>query len=160
MAKRPKRYLKEDYGSRKRQLPVSLEFLKGVKFHAIIEDHSGAKVVRTIEVKAPSLKALIEKIKKHESEVEDLEQRCSELELEVTSLKSEYHEINSDYESLKVEFEKIFHNYKILYSRSEVGPDEKYMPSPKSYFNIMNESGIQFNTKPMQGGHPSLGKRR
>ena len=160
MAKKPKKYLKKDYGVRKLQMPKSLEFLNGVKFHAVIEDHSGPKVVRTIEIKPPSLKAIIDKVKKYERDVENLEEHCSELELEVDHLNDENIRINSDYEKLKEEFEKIFHNYGILYSRSEIGNDEKYVPSPKSYFNIMSESGMSFNTKPIQGGLPSLGKRK
>lgn len=160
MRKKLKKYLKKEYGVKKLQLPNSLAFLNDIKFHAIIEDYSGSKIVRTIEIKPPSLKALIDKIKKYEIDIGNLEEICSALEFENDYLKGENSEIHDYCKILKEENEKIRYNYEILYSRSNEGSDEKYVPSPKSYFNVMSDSGTAFNTKPIQGGLPSLGKRK
>ncbi|MDP5459600.1 hypothetical protein [Alishewanella sp. SMS8] len=54
------RFLKKEYGPKKLSLPKSLEFLSDVNFHAIIEDESSGRVIRTIEIKPTTLKRLVE----------------------------------------------------------------------------------------------------
>ncbi|GGN20740.1 hypothetical protein [Shewanella putrefaciens] len=54
------RFLKNEFGVRKLKLPESLEFLYGVRFHALVEERIGNRTVRTIEIKPTSLRRLVE----------------------------------------------------------------------------------------------------
>lgn len=57
-SKSVKRFLKREYGPRKIPLPKSLEFLSSVNFHAVVEDESSGRIIRTVEIKPTTLKRL------------------------------------------------------------------------------------------------------
>lgn len=61
-SKQIKRYMKSEYGPRKKQFPKSLDFLStsGINFYAITEDESSSRITRTIEIKPTTLKRLVE----------------------------------------------------------------------------------------------------
>lgn len=84
-----KRFLKKEFGPRKKQLPKSLDFLSSINFHAIVEDDSSGRTVRTIEVKPTTLKRLIA----HMEFLEDYLHESSEL---VKSLKSNIRKLRAD----------------------------------------------------------------
>lgn len=141
MAKRPKKFLKSDFGKKKLSLPKSLGFLKSFKFHSIIEDYSGKNTVRTVEVKPQTLKKLI-----------DTQEKYFDLNLEKLSFEELYKEQKQEYEALQKKHSEMLSNYEILYKLSNKLPDGNFVPSPTSYLNIMTESGINYNSKPLPGG--------
>ncbi|QYK05821.1 hypothetical protein [Shewanella zhangzhouensis] len=85
--KKTARFLRKEFGVRKRTLPESLKFLNDVCFHAVIEENVGNRTVRTIEMKPRSLKNLVSERDYYYEELFESKKSISHLKRLVKSLK-------------------------------------------------------------------------
>lgn len=107
-----KRFLKKEYGTNKKQLPKTLEFIakSNIDFYAIIEDEKTSRTVRTVELKPKVLKEIIDFIDELNSSITDKEKSIKKLRADKRAIKSE-NKIKTDnqekYYSLKKETENL-----------------------------------------------------
>jgi hypothetical protein len=160
MAKRPKRYLKSEFGIRKKALPVALTFVKDFNFHAIVEDSSGQKVKTIIEVKPLSLKKLINRVNDLTKNNLANEQEMDLIKAEMDLIKAENVKCKEFFELVMPYMKQLESNNEILLNELKKEPDLPYIRSQKNWQNIIEESGFIEFLPPVQGGLPSLGKRR
>ncbi|TAL64726.1 MAG: hypothetical protein EPN88_10525 [Bacteroidetes bacterium] len=160
MTTRKIRHLKSDFGPRKLPLPKGLEFLKGFNFYAIIEDNSGSRKKRLIEVHSSSLKKYIEN-------VSELKNQLSNNEHEIESITLENNEINSQLQEAVAVLVKaseyikaLEYNNEILRENLEKYPDLFHEKSIPNYSELIAKSVHKFNLQGFEGGLPSLGKRK
>lgn len=153
MAKKIKRFQKSEFGKRKLAFPKGFEFLEGFNFQAIVEDNSGLKVRRYVEVSPAALKKVVVLYRDASGMIDELRSSLSEL-----IQKNE--ELLSRLEAADKYIEKLEHNNELMMSRLNVGPDEEFEKSSQNFFDIIEERGIKPRGLPMQGGIPGLGRRR
>jgi predicted nuclease with TOPRIM domain len=149
MSKKQKRYIKSDFDSKKHPLPKTLEFLDGFNFHAVVEDSSGEKIKRIIEVTPASLKKTIRSAEK-----------ANEAAQKIDALTVENEELKNQLDEAIEHIRKLEHNNDVLMENLNHKPDIRHDRSPRNYFNVVNEAGVKTFGPPLQGGLPSLGKRK
>ncbi|WP_034293874.1 hypothetical protein [Herbaspirillum sp. RV1423] len=185
---RPKRLNASDFASHKSDLPKGFEFLKGFRFHSIMEYTVDGRAQRRIEVLPTTLRRTIE----HAAKVDQLERECAAYKQELKAQKNEYKKairirskeleeshvailknISDEKSLLENELTQIksAHRELIEFCRQLEENNEKILAneekeiqtrpdqrSPKNFFNKVDE-GAKFKGLPMSGGLPSLGKR-
>lgn len=150
MAKKLKRFLRADFVRGGRPLPRTLEFLRNIKFHALVEDSSGERIKRTVELLPRDVKVLAEGWHGYENAVK----KNNELAAENRSLDRELSEARRLIG--KLEF-----NNSVLMVRLAEKPDMRSKEkSQRNYFNVAEDAGFQPNGLALQGGLPSLGKKK
>lgn len=144
------RYYKRDFGKRVRLLPKKLEFLSNIPFYAITEcvlPDTGQHQIR-VEVLPGSMKKLAKSYVREKAIIKENESLVIEIE-----------EANTRILELEDYVAKQEHNINILLNK-----DSDTSPVPrsdiKSSLQIANEKGVDFQSRPLQGGLPSLGKKR
>ncbi|MDP5136693.1 hypothetical protein ORJ04_12115 [Rheinheimera baltica] len=101
-----KRFLKKEYSPKKMLLPKSLEFLSDINFHAIVEDESSGRVIRTVEIKPATLKRLIEDVDILLDCIEDRDDLIKRLRADNRQLRSDNKKLIENHEySRRLEFE-------------------------------------------------------
>lgn len=184
---RPKRLHASDLGSRNWDLPNGFEFLKGFRFHSIVEYAVADRLQRRIEVLPTTLRRTIERA----SKVDQLEQKYAMLERELIQqgkkhkkiLKRHNKELKDAHaaamafvgaEKLQLEAEvaqlKSAHrelaelcqqleknNAQLLANKIHPMQEQPEQRSQKTFFNVVDE-GAKFQGLPISGGLPSLGK--
>ena len=150
MAKKLKRFLRADFVQGGIPLPRTLEFLRNIRFHALVEDSSGKQIKRTIELLPRVVKALVEGLQDYENVIKsnnDLAARNRLLDMELAKAMQE----NKELELANG----------VLMERLAVVPDVKPREkSPRNYFNVAEDAGFQPNGLALQGGLPSHGKKK
>jgi len=143
------RHLRDKFRKGKKELPKGLDFLESVNFYAIAE-HSpaGKKKQRRVEFLPKSIKSIVSKAIEHDriaNELTKLQHRIEELQKTYDSTVSQYNDMKSNYDQL---VENI---------QDGVASLDK---SSANYINIAEKMGFISHGRPLQGGLPSLGKKR
>lgn len=143
------RHIRDKFRKGKKNLPKGLDFLEGINFYAIAE-HSptGKKKQRRIEFLPRSIKSLVSKAIEHDKIAEEL-----------TKLQHCIEELQEAYDHTVSQYNNIKSNYKILLENIQDGT-ASLDKSLANYLNIAEEMGFISQGRPLQGGLPSLGKKR
>lgn len=146
------RYKKSTYVSKRRKLPEQLEFLKGTNYFVIAEHKEGKRKQYFVEFRPKSIKNIIAKVK-----------NVQVLRTEADKLREIVKKLEQDNDALKAKDVLNQKVIKLLQSENEKNKNSKMNPrlkSPESFYSIMEKKGFQMTGPPIQGGLPSLGKKK
>jgi hypothetical protein len=145
-----KRTFKTEFGKRKNPLPKKLSFLSYVPFYAVTECKPPDSHIRQtrIEILPSSLKKISGSYQKYKELKKDHKQLLNKLE--------EAKSVSEEQKKRIKALEKT--NSQLLINLGE-GPDTP-KPQIKSYLQVAEETGFISRGRPLQGGIPSLGKKR
>ena len=160
MAQKIKRTLRKQAISEGSGLPSRLAFLKSIRFHSLVEDKTGSKTQFRVEVTARTLKSLLDELKTWKKKAEPNEQALTEAHASASKYRHELEQKTTDLERAINALGR--QNRTIEEYNAQLG--ERGVPkssSPfKSHLSVAEERGFKPNGRPLQGGLPSLGKRR
>lgn len=150
MPKQVKRRVKAHFKHGKAPLPRGLEFLSDVDFYAVVEDHTGSRIKRTVELTPRVTKGLLSAGRAYDELSEagnSLVQKNRELELALKEARSTIVALERTNQQL----------FDLVEKHDE--PRSKPRSEP-SHLGRAIEQGFQPSGLPIQGGLPSLGKKK
>lgn len=147
------------------KLPKSLKLLERLNFSALVERHKNGRITWTVEFSPQLAKAVVEQFDEIEKNINKIKLQNNDLLLANQTLEGDnelFHEQNSRFAEealeLRRENELLRENNEKLMANIERDSKVKnstYAKSPKTIFDSTISVGL-----PLQGGLPSLGKRR
>lgn len=157
MPSKMKRHLRAEYTKGARALPRTLAFLEYAKYSAVVEHIGSERTSYAVELKPSVLKQLLDaqdEIKASEKKLRELRSRMVDARAEIVRLEQALSEAAAHNERLE-------ENNATLMKRLDETPDD--LPSEriaKSHMSRIEERGLRRGMRGMQGGLPSLGKRK
>lgn len=145
-----KRTLRTEFGKRKNPLPEKLSFLTNIPFYAVTECKPPESDIRQIRIEI--LPSNLKKISESHKKYKDLKKKHKDLLVTVKEAKS----VVKKQEKYVEDLEKV--NAQLMINLGD-GPDTP-KPAMKSYLQVAEEIGFISRGLPLQGGLPSLGKKR
>jgi septal ring factor EnvC (AmiA/AmiB activator) len=152
MRERINRYSPRTVRAGKVVLPKSLEPIKQLNFVALLERKSNRRRVWRVELSSEIGKAVVIM----SDELEDLKKQHEQLTEERAELKRRLSEAQAHNQRLEQNNKQLLAN--IEADRRPIR--DPHAKSPKNFLNVAQQKGFKVSGPTVQGGLPSLGKRR
>jgi len=167
MAKNLYRYDRSTYGRKGDLLPRRLGFLAKVPFSSVIEDHRGARMQIRVELLASTLKRLLATIQRHAEMARPNREVVEHKDREIERLRKTVDELRQDRDRLIEERDQAVRSAENANGQlAQLNEGKRPAPGTEDsgplagYLGRAEARGFKPHGLPLQGGLPSLPKRR
>lgn len=142
------------------KLPASLTFLNSLSFHSLVEDRTGTRTQFRVEVSPRMLKSLLAELEGWKTKAEPNERELNDSRAEAFRYKRELEQVKSELEGKQFAIRRL--NQAIEKLNAQIGEKniDKSSGELRLHLSTAEKNGRELKGLPLQGGLPSLGKRR
>lgn len=169
MAKNLYRHVRSTYGRNGELLPRRLGFLAKVPFHSVVEDHRGTRIQIRVELLASTLRRLLATTQRYEEMARPNREVVDRKDKEIEHLRTIVEKLLSEQKRLIEDRDLAIRsaenaNEKLAQSNdgnsSSAAATNDVSGPLTGYFSRADSRGFKPHGLPLQGGLPSLPKRR
>lgn len=160
MPTKVKRTLRKDVLRKRDTLPASLTFLNSISFHSLLEDRTGTRTQFRVEIATRTLKGVLTEVESLRRRAEPNDRELEEAHAQTNRYKRELEQVKLDLEEQRRVVARL--NRTIEERNQRIGKHgvTKSSGAFKLHISDAEKLGYKSNGLPLQGGLPSLGKRR